>query len=142
VRRATSSMEATLPALIGAVPRNKVTEAFAPEANPSVTARQSVKWEEIPEIAFDRARLERKRVADEIGKSNSWFCRALKGVQKLGWIDLGAIKDKEFWREMVEMICAAQGIEPPGMTADDMEALRIGKAQIELHRQIAKAVSR
>jgi hypothetical protein len=135
-------MEATLPALIGAVPRNKVTESFAPEAKPNVTARHSVKWEEIPEIAFDRARLERKRVADEIGKSNSWFCRALKGVEKFGWIDLGAIKDKEFWREMVELICEFHGLQPPGMTADDMEALRIGKQQIELHRRIVQAANR
>jgi hypothetical protein len=48
----------------------------------------------------------------------------------------------DFWREMVELICEFHGLQPPGMTADDMEALRIGKAQIELHRQIAKAVSR
>jgi hypothetical protein len=135
-------MEPTLPALIGAVPLQRVTEPFATEAKPSVTPLQKVKWEDIPQIAFDKSRLVAKVVAEDMGKSKSWLYRAFKGLEKLGWLDLEVIKDKEFWREVVELICQAHGIEPPGMTADDMEALRIGKAQIELHRQIAKAVSR
>jgi len=105
----------------------------------SVTPRHSVTWEEIPERAFDSARLERKATASDLGKSLSWFCRALKGVDKLGWSDLGVITDKTFWQEMVDMICLVHDLPPRGLTAQDEEFRRIGKAYCELQAMVARA---
>lgn len=133
---------ANLSGLIGAVPRQRVTEPFAAEAKLSVTTLQKVKWEEIPQIAFDRARLEAKVVSDDMGKSKSWLYRALKGLEKFGWLDLGAIKDKTFIREVAQMMLEHHGIEPLGLTAEDLRYMRIGKAYCELQAMTQQAVNR
>jgi hypothetical protein len=100
-------------------------------------------WREMVRRALGRAGISAKVAAGEMGITEQQLSDQLNGREKyhLSFWRMHALPP-EFWREMVEAICHFHGIEPPGMSADDMEALKIGKAQIELHRQIAKAVSR
>jgi hypothetical protein len=121
---------------------HKVTDNFAEEAKGCVTERHGVTWSEIPESSFDAARLQRKVVADDMGKSNSWFCRALKGIEKLGWDDFVVIQDKRFWQEIVDKICLFHDLPPRGTTAQDLEYIRIGKAFVELQQQAQRSVGR
>jgi hypothetical protein len=98
-------------------------------------------WRALVARAFGAAGLTQKEAASRLDVTQSALSKQLAGLEHLSFwrmLNLGP----DFWREMVELICEFHGIQPPGMTSDDMEALRIGKAQIELHRQIAKAVSR
>jgi hypothetical protein len=120
----------------------RVSGSFAHEAKPSETVRTNVKWEDIPQLAIERARLEPKDVAGRMSKSRSWLSRALRGLEKLGWNDIGQVNDPEFYRWMVTLILEAHGLEAPGASAEDLEFQRIGRAHVELHRQIAKAMSR
>jgi hypothetical protein len=127
------SMQLNLPP----VQLQKMTGGFAPEAKPDVTLRQSVKWNEIPETAFDCARLQRKSTAADLRKSHSWFCRALKGLEKLGWADLGVIDSKEFWAEMVDLILDFHGLSAPGLSAQDQEDMRVGRLMREIVQRSA-----
>lgn len=133
----TTSRQLNLPV----APLQKVSGSFAEKAKPAETARTIVKWDDIPETAFDSARLQRKVVAAEMGKSKSWLSRALRGLEKLGWCDLAVINDKKFWTEVVVMILEYHGIEPPGASAQDLEDMRIGRAYREAHQLVQRSLN-
>jgi hypothetical protein len=104
---------------------------------------RTMEWLGLVARAFGRSGLTHKAAAITMEIDPAQLSAQLAGVPQKH-LSFGRLSKlgPDFWREMVELICEFHGIEPPGMTSDDMEALRIGKAQIELHRQIAKAVSR
>lgn len=136
-------MSPTVNGALGPLLLQNVSGSFAREAKPSETVRTIVKWQEIPAVAFERARIRPKEIAGIFQKSASWVSRALRGLERLGWSDdLANVQDKQFWSEVVEMICAFHGIEPPGVSAQDLEFMRIGRAACELQSQIARSVSR
>lgn len=123
-------------------PLQRVSEPFATEAKPSETGRKKVSWQQIPEDAMTRAGMRRQVVADAMGKSQSWLSRALRGFEKLGWIDLGGITDREFWAQMIDAICEFHCIEPRGLSAQDQEYMRIGKAFVDLQQQTMRSAQR
>jgi len=113
-------------------PLLKVSGSFAGEAKPSEHPRKSFAWADIPEIALKAARVDRKVAAGAMDKSQSWLSRALRGLEKLGWLDLGAIDSKEFWRELVDLILDYHDLPSPGMSAQDREDIIVGRAFREM----------
>lgn len=61
-------------------------------------------WQDIPARALGRAGVSQKAAALAMGKSESWLSRALKGLEKLGWSDIGAIEDPQFWSELLHLV--------------------------------------
>lgn len=80
-------------------------QSVTPGDAPSETSRKSLKdWNEIPARALGRAGLSQKAAAIAMDKSESWLSRALKGLEKLGWSDIGMIDDPAFWGELLQMM--------------------------------------
>jgi len=50
-----------------------------------------------------RSGISQKAAAIAMGKSESWVSRALRGTEKLGWSDLGALEDPAFWQEVIQL---------------------------------------
>jgi hypothetical protein len=75
--------------------------AFAP----SETPRKSLtEWDEIPAKALGRSGISNKAAALAMGKSESWVSRALRGLEKLGWNDIGTIADPLFYQALCDLI--------------------------------------
>jgi DNA-binding Lrp family transcriptional regulator len=67
-------------------------------------------WGEIPAKALGRSGVSNKAAALAMGKSESWLSRALRGLEKLGWSDIGAIEDPAFWGELMQLMAEFHGI--------------------------------
>jgi hypothetical protein len=69
----------------------------------SETARLQ-EWRDIPVKALRRSGLTVKAAAYAMDKSYSWTLRAFKGLERLGWVDVGLIDDPKFWEEVLELM--------------------------------------
>lgn len=93
-------MKASLQLNLPPAPLQSDSRSFGP----SETPRKSLKeWEEIPAKALGRSGISNKAAAIAMGKSESWLSRALRGIEKLGWSDIGAIEDPAFWHELLQL---------------------------------------
>lgn len=93
------TIQAPLPPM--PLPNRSRTEAA------SETPRKSLKdWQELPARALGRAGVSNKAAALSMGKSESWLSRALRGLEKLGWSDIGQLDDPAFWAELLQLMAA------------------------------------
>lgn len=75
------------------------------------TPRNSLKdWNDLPAKALGRSGISNQSAAIDMGKSESWLSRALRGLEKLGWSDIGAIEDPAFWQELITLVAEFRGV--------------------------------
>jgi hypothetical protein len=102
------------------------------------TPRKSLKdWNEIPARALGRAGLSQKAAAIAMDKSESWLSRALKGLEKLGWCDVGMIDDPAFWAELLQLMAEYHGVAFGGNEQARADA-DVGRRVRELFTAIAR----
>jgi hypothetical protein len=77
------------------------TQPVAPERN--LVARREA-WLQLPARALGRAGISQKAAALAMGRNEGWLSKALRGLEKLGWSDLGAIDDPQFWQELIALM--------------------------------------
>jgi hypothetical protein len=98
-------------------------------------------WRAMVSRAFAAAGLTQKEAAGLLDVTQSALSKQLAGLEHLSFWRMFSLPP-EVWKELVDAICAMHGIQPPGVSQEDQELIRIGRAQVELSRQIAKAVWR
>jgi hypothetical protein len=87
------------------------------------TPRKSLKeWGDLPAEALRRAAVTQQAAAIDMLKSESWVSRALRGLEKLGWSDIGAIEDPRFWQELIELVAEFRGVSFGGNERDRLDA--------------------
>jgi hypothetical protein len=100
----------------------------------SETARLQ-EWREIPVTALRRSGLTVKAAAYAMNKSYSWTLRAFKGLEKLGWVDVGLIDDPKFWDEVLELMAEYHTVVFGPRTEEETDA-EIGRRVRQLLRVV------
>jgi hypothetical protein len=90
-----------------------------------------------------RANLSSKVMAAEMGISESQLSDQLNGRMNchLSLWRMFSLPP-EFWQEMVDLICEFHNLPPRGLTAQDEEYRRIGKAFCDVHAMAQRSVGR
>jgi hypothetical protein len=92
-------MSKTVPRHTPGRPRHPLTQSESERVRALKDA-----WQAIPGRALQQSRISTKAAAIAMGKSESWVSRALRGIEKLGWRDVGAIDDPAFWDEVINLM--------------------------------------
>lgn len=97
-------------------------------------------WRELVRRALGKAGISAKAAAGEMGITEQQLSDQLNGREKyhLSFWRMQAL-GPDFWREMVDLILEFHGLPAPGLTAQDEEYRRIGKAYCELQQQAVRS---
>lgn len=125
-------MSPTVPGYLGPMELNRVGSA-------SPTPPKSLgDWRALVGRALGRAGLSQKEAAGRLDVTQSALSKQLSGVEHLSFWRLFHL-GPEFWQEMVELIVEFHGLSSPGLSAQDQDDLRIGRAFRELQQMTARA---
>ncbi|HMJ85234.1 MAG TPA: hypothetical protein VK504_18755 [Vicinamibacterales bacterium] len=117
------------------LPPTEVHSLDRPRSMPVQSVDRSQDWAEIPGIALAKSGVSRKAAAADMEIDPSLLSAQLAGTKHLSWLRIGKL-GPDFWREMVDLICAFHGISV-GVSLQDQEDMRIGRLMREIVQRSA-----
>jgi predicted transcriptional regulator len=123
-------MSSRLQGALGPMELNRVGKA-----SPTVP-KSFADWRALVARGLGRAGLTQKEAASRLDITQSALSKQLAGVEHLSFwraLSLGP----EFWSEMIDLIAEFHHLPPRGLTAQDEQWRRIGRAYCELQQQAA-----
>jgi hypothetical protein len=128
-------MSPTINGTFGPLPLEKVQNA------PCIALKSIQDWRVMVVKAFGKAGLQQKAAAAEMEITAQQLSNQMSGKEHLSFWRMFSLP-REFWVEMVDLICEFHDIPARGATAQDIEYMRIGKAYCELQQQVARSAQR